>query len=104
MELLRLRGQFIPMRRQVEELKQRLSATATANPSGKTPSALSRSAWNNVGIDSPENAVQTFFWADRQGDIRSLLFVGGSDDATLEEFQKLGRAPLDEEFQNWTDL
>jgi hypothetical protein len=104
MELLRLRGQFIPMRRQVEELKQRLSAAANAGPSGPAQIALDRSAWKNVGIDSPANAVQTFFWADRQGDIRSLLLAGGGDEATVEEFQKLGRAPLDDEFQNWSDL
>ena len=33
---------------------------------------LAKESWSNVGFDTPEAAVQTFFWAIREGDLARM--------------------------------
>lgn len=72
-ELMRLRGEVGPLRRDSQELA-RLRASQAADqgkqrgqspwPADFQPSA----AWANVGNDGPEAAIQTFFWAGQHGE------------------------------------
>jgi RNA polymerase sigma factor (sigma-70 family) len=70
-ELLRLRGEVGPLRRDSQELARlrlaqqaKQAAPAEPRPADFIPAA----AWANVGIDRPEAAMQTFFWAGKHGE------------------------------------
>ncbi len=78
-ELLRLRGEVGPLRRDSQELaklriarraeQQSAASGAPVDPTQSTPrDFLPAEAWANVGADKPENAIQTFFWAGKHGE------------------------------------
>jgi RNA polymerase sigma factor (sigma-70 family) len=73
-ELLRLRGEVGPLRRDSQDLA-RLRATSRAEPAAAAaaqpalaPNFIPAAAWANVGADKPEAAIQTFFWAAKHGE------------------------------------
>ena len=73
-ELMRLRGEVGPLRRDSQDLA-RLRATpraepaaAAAAPPALAPNFIPAAAWANVGADKPEAAIQTFFWAAKHGE------------------------------------
>jgi hypothetical protein len=73
-ELLRLRGEVGPLRRDSQELARLRSrqqaeqaAPAGAQPA-PAPGFIPAAAWANVGADKPEAALQTFFWAGKHGE------------------------------------
>jgi len=71
-ELLRLRGEVGPLRRESQELarlrarQQAEQAAAPAEPA--VPDFVPAAAWANVGADKPEAAIQTFLWAGKHGE------------------------------------
>lgn len=70
-ELLRLRGEVGPLRRDSQELARLRAAQRAENaPAQPAPPRdfVPAAAWANVGIDKPENAIQTFFWAGKHGE------------------------------------
>jgi RNA polymerase sigma factor (sigma-70 family) len=73
-ELLRLRGEVGPLRRDSQELarlrsKQQSEQTTPLSPQpGAGPDFVPAAAWANVGIDKPESALQTFLWACKHGE------------------------------------
>jgi RNA polymerase sigma factor (sigma-70 family) len=71
-ELLRLRGEVGPLRRDSQELA-RLRAAQRAEQALPEPTMPGRdyvpaAVWANVGTDNPANAIQTFFWAGKHGE------------------------------------
>lgn len=82
-DLLRLRNEARQLRAQQSEL-DRLRAengrlAAEISSSIAAPQKLSemegfvaKESWNNVGFDTPEATVQTFFWAIREGDLARI--------------------------------
>ena len=67
-ELLRLRGEVNLLRKESQELaKLRLQQKQNAPSSESNPPGnkkmLAADAWADVGMETPENALQTFFWA-----------------------------------------
>jgi RNA polymerase sigma factor (sigma-70 family) len=71
-ELLRLRGEVGPLRRDSQDLAK-LRAAQQAQQNDRTAPADARdfvpaAAWANVGADKPEDAMQTFFWAGKHGE------------------------------------
>ncbi len=104
LELLRLRGQVIPLRRQLEETQRKLASANLEAPASTVNASLGRETWNNVGIDTPEKAIQTFLWSDREGDLRTMLLAGGATPALLEESERLGGMRLDGDFRDWQSL
>lgn len=72
-ELLRLRGEVNVLRRESQELaklrtQRRETAPAAADNLAENKKTLQADAWADVGMDTPENALQTFFWAARHDD------------------------------------
>ncbi len=81
-ELLRLRGEVGPLRRDSQELARlrakQLAEQAAAAPAQPAPPRdfVPATSWANVGADKPEAAIQTFFWAGKHGEtnlVGSLL-------------------------------
>ena len=84
-ELLRLRGEVGPLRRQKAEGEKlraensRLRAAPTnRSPTALTPSAsapdyLPRKSWAFVGYGDPDSALQSSFWAWSSGDPKAVL-------------------------------
>ena len=84
-ELLRLRGEVGPLRRQKAEGEKlraengRLRAAPTSrSPTALTPSAsapdyLPRKSWVFVGYGNPDSALQSCFWAWSSGDPKAVL-------------------------------
>src|SRR5436189_3861986 len=70
-ELLRLRGEVGLLRKDSQELARLRSPSARASAPERRE-YLPATAWANVGLDKPEAAVQTFFWAGKQGDTNVL--------------------------------
>ena len=73
-ELLRLRGEVGPLRRDSQDLA-RLRAAQRADQAAAAPTQpasprdfLPATVWANVGSDKPEAAIQTFFWAGKHGE------------------------------------
>ncbi|PYI84132.1 MAG: hypothetical protein DME26_13735, partial [Verrucomicrobia bacterium] len=69
-ELSRLRGEVNLLRKESQELaKLRLQQKQNAPSSESNPPGnkkmLAADAWADVGMETPENALQTFFWAAR---------------------------------------
>jgi RNA polymerase sigma factor (sigma-70 family) len=69
-ELMRLRSEVGLLRKDNQELA-RLRTPALQRPVSREE-YLPAAAWANVGIDKPESAIQTFFWAGKQGDTNVL--------------------------------
>src|SRR5262249_13522858 len=71
-ELLRLRGEVGPLRRDSQELAKLRAAQHTQKTDPTQPAAardfVPAAAWANVGADKPEDAMQTFFWAGKHGE------------------------------------
>jgi len=69
-ELMRLRGEVGPLRRDSQDLARlraeqlRTEATAQAAADDYLPAAT----WANVGAAKPESAIQTFLWAGKHGE------------------------------------
>ncbi len=70
-ELLRLRSEVGLLRKDNQELARLRSPSARGSASPE-PNYLPATAWANVGLDKPEAAIQTFFWAGKQGDTNVL--------------------------------
>jgi RNA polymerase sigma factor (sigma-70 family) len=71
-ELLRLRGEVGPLRRDSQALAklraaQRVEQAAPGQPAPHRD-FVPAAAWANVGADQPEAAIQTFFWASKHGE------------------------------------
>jgi hypothetical protein len=75
-ELLRLRGEVALLRKDSQELA-RLRAQRNATARGAVePPALTAESWADVGLHSPDAALQTFLWAARHDDaefVRQLI-------------------------------
>ncbi|HMJ66470.1 MAG TPA: sigma-70 family RNA polymerase sigma factor, partial [Candidatus Binatia bacterium] len=70
-ELLRLRGEVGPLRRESQELARLRAgqqAPAPATQPAAVPDFLPAAAWANVWADKPEAAIQTFLWAGKHGE------------------------------------
>jgi RNA polymerase sigma factor (sigma-70 family) len=73
-ELLRLRGEVGPLRRDSQDLAQlrarQLADQTAAAPAQPAPHGdfIPAAAWANVGADKPEAGIQTFFWAGKHGE------------------------------------
>lgn len=72
-ELMRLRGEVGPLRRdsqdlarlRAEQLAKRTDAVTPASGADYLPAAT----WANVGAAKPESAIQTFLWAGKHGEM-----------------------------------
>lgn len=83
-ELLRLRNEVGMLRKETngwqrlqqenQQLRANLAAKALApaNPAF-APGYQPKESWANVGYDTPENTLQTLFWAGSQGDAKTFL-------------------------------
>jgi len=72
-ELLRLRGEVALLRKDSQELARLRSQR---NPIPAAPTMLTADSWADVGLHSPDAALQTFFWAARHDDaefVRQLI-------------------------------
>ena len=72
-ELLRLRGEVGPLRRDSRELARlrtvQQAAQVTPGPEpAAAPAYIPAAAWANAGMDKPEAAIETFFWAAKHGE------------------------------------
>jgi hypothetical protein len=95
-ELLRLRGEVGLLRKDSQELaKLRMDRKTKALAGGSGPNPentgmLEADAWSDVGLDTPEAALQTFFWAARH---ENAVLVGrlirGQKDDSVPDFQGL---------------
>jgi hypothetical protein len=101
-DLPRLRNEVGQLRRQTADLDklraehERLLAKMSAGQSSKSTAPalpadyISRDALRDVGLSSPENAMQTFFWAMSTGNMKRLMQCSANDqnqpvsDAELE--------------------
>jgi len=77
-ELLRLRGEVALLRKDSQELarlrSQRNATPAASDEAGPAP--LAADSWADVGLQSPDAALQTFLWAARHDDaefVRKLI-------------------------------
>lgn len=93
-ELLRLRGEVALLRKDSQELarlrSQRNATAAARDESG--PAALAADEWADVGLHSPDAALQTFLWAARHDDaefVRNL--IRWKKDASVPDFDGLER-------------
>jgi len=70
-ELMRLRSEVGPLRRDSQELA-RIRIAQPARPvsadASKEPEAIPNAAWANVGIATPADSLQTFLWAGKAGE------------------------------------
>src|ERR1039458_8956353 len=76
-ELLRLRGEVGPLRRQKAE-GEKLRAENSRSPTALTPSAsaqdyLPRESWAFLGYGDPDSALQSSFWAWSSGDPKAVV-------------------------------
>jgi RNA polymerase sigma factor (sigma-70 family) len=91
-ELLRLRGEVALLRKDSQELA-RLRAQRNANAAARDaaePAALTADSWADVGLQSPDAALQTFLWAARHDDaefVRKL--IRWKRDASVADFDGL---------------
>jgi RNA polymerase sigma factor (sigma-70 family) len=94
-DLIRLPADSQELAQLRTSLEAKPAATAPAAPSGTAPNLVTAAAWANVGQDTPEAAIQTLFWASKQGEtnlIANLLRVQRDAEipATEQLDQKLG--------------
>ena len=82
-ELLRLRNEVRQLRAQqpeLDRLKAENERLATETRNGAAPAQkfsemkgfMAKEDWSNAGFGTPESALQTFFWAIREGDLARL--------------------------------
>lgn len=82
-ELLRLRNEVRPLRAQQSELDRlraengRLAAEISSGIASRQELSgmegfVAKESWSNAGFDMPEAALQTFFWAIREGDLARM--------------------------------
>jgi hypothetical protein len=81
-ELLRLRNQVRQLRAQQPQIdrlraeNERLTAAirgaAAPQEFSKMEGFMAKESWSNTGFATPESALQTFFWAVREGDLAML--------------------------------
>jgi hypothetical protein len=108
-ELLRLRGEAGILRRQANELETlrnenrqahaALENGLKAQNSGATGTAATadywpRNSWAFTGYASPDAALQTFFWAGNNGDLKTVL------SATTGEIQEEVKRDLEGKSEN----
>jgi RNA polymerase sigma factor (sigma-70 family) len=91
-ELLRLRGEVALLRKDSQELARLRKERKMAAVGGAAalPSALTAESWADVGLQSPDAALQTFFWAARHDDaefVRKL--IRWKKDASVPDFDGL---------------
>jgi len=95
-ELLRLRGEVGLLRKDSQDLaklraKRNEQAASAANPAapGQTQ-MLTADSWADVGMDTPDAALQTFFWAARHNnaDVVGKL-IRWQKDASVPDFDGL---------------
>ena len=69
LELLRLRGEVGLLRKESQELAKLRSGQTVPNSTNRDQSSnlLKAEAWANVGLENPEDALQTFLWGGRYG-------------------------------------
>ncbi|MDX1953052.1 MAG: sigma-70 family RNA polymerase sigma factor [Verrucomicrobiota bacterium] len=69
LELLRLRGEVGLLRKESQELAKLRSGQMVpkSSDSDQSPKVLKAEAWANVGLEKPEDALQTFLWGGRYG-------------------------------------
>lgn len=100
LELLRLRGQVGQLERRKwelaglpaenQKLQTELAARATAGSAGAVPfpkGYIRRAAAKNVGFSSPEDSMQTLFWAIEHQDVPTLLQFFAPEEAKLLAIQ-----------------
>ena len=90
-ELLRLRGEVGLLRKESQELARRRSQQQAGQvvQEERQPYRPAES-WANVGIDSPEAALETFFWAARQRDADLVgRLIRWRKDETIPDVQGL---------------
>ena len=105
-DLLRLRNEVRQLRGQSGEIEalrkenQRLASEVQSLAQGKLPRLsnmqgyVAKESWSNAGFATPEQALQTFFWALRLGDLRQVA----------ECISPEMRPHFDREFQNMSEL
>jgi hypothetical protein len=118
-DLLRLRNEVRQLRSRMPELtearaeNQRLlqaihNPSIAAAPQSPTPAGfVAREALADVGLETPEAAVQTFFRALRDGDVQRMHDCTGDPRLTPKEFEKKGEAmgqKMNEEMQSFSDF
>lgn len=93
-ELLRLRGEVSLLRKESQELaklrterKENVPAPENNLPGDKK--MLAADAWADVGMETPENALQTFLWAARHdnADLVGKLIRWQKDPSVQDEFE-----------------
>jgi hypothetical protein len=104
-ELARLRGEWERLRAQTSEMEKLRSENqqlARVARDGETNTALtnyiSRADLADLGLDSPEAAVETFFYAATQGDFTRMLQSQGVDAVPGPEDQRNAAASLRRDF------
>ena len=85
-ELLRLRGEVGLLRKDSQELARLRVAQSAGDRDGKPTGTLKADSWADVGMDTPDAALQTFFWAarHRQDDLVHRLIRWQKDDSVPE--------------------
>lgn len=88
-ELLRLRGEIDPLRRQLESLKAQASQRPVdgknTEPANTPPGAyITKEQLANVGYATPEAALQTGFWAMIKGSYEQVIEGAGPEAADTE--------------------
>jgi len=85
-ELLRLRGEVGLLRKDSQELAKLRVAQTTGDRDPKPTATLKADSWADVGMDTPDAALQTFFWAarHRQDDLVHRLIRWQKDDSVPE--------------------
>jgi hypothetical protein len=90
-EVTQLRARKVELdvaRREHEQLSEAKRTGATV-PREAPPGFISKESLVNAGLVTPEDAVQTFFWAMRQGDLRMILQALSPTNAERKEFESL---------------
>jgi RNA polymerase sigma factor (sigma-70 family) len=91
LELMRLRGEVGLLRKESQELArlrtEKTKGERAVNDALANPKLLPAEAWADVGMDTPDAALQTFFWAARHenSDLVGKL-VRWQKDASVPDF------------------
>jgi RNA polymerase sigma factor (sigma-70 family) len=98
LELMRLRGEVGLLRKDSQELARLRSKDTAPGKSGsdrrvaEETNVLRAESWANVGMDSPDAALQTFFWAARHKDADLVgNLIRWKKDATVPDFDGLDK-------------
>jgi hypothetical protein len=111
-DLARLRGEVMQLRakkRELDAAKQQNAQLLDAQRTGapiphETPAGfVSKDKLANVGYATPDDAVQTFFWAVREGNINAVVQSLSPDSRERQRIEKLApedRAKLEREISS----